>query len=113
MDLARTGNKYFNDAAPWASLKTDRARAALALRTTLELETALAVLMEPFLPFTAEKLWAMLGTAGRHRDVRWHEIARLQTRPGAPLGQREILFAKIEDSVIEAQIARLHAVTRA
>jgi len=113
MDLARTGNKYFNDAAPWASLKTDRARAALALRTTLELETALAVLMEPFLPFTAEKLWAMLGAAGCHRDVRWHEIARLRTRPGAPLGQREILFAKIEDSVIEAQIARLHAVTRA
>jgi methionyl-tRNA synthetase len=107
MDLARTGNKYFNDVAPWSAVKTDRSRAALALRTTLELQTALAVLMEPFLPFSAEKLWGMLGAGGLHRDVRWHEIARLRLEPGAPLGKREILFAKIEDPVIDAQIAKL------
>ncbi len=57
MDLARIGNKYFNDSAPWKWLKTDRGRCASILNTTLQLLTSLAVVMEPFLPFSAEKLW--------------------------------------------------------
>ncbi len=109
MDLARVGNKYFNDAAPWSSLKTDRDRCAATLNTTIQLEAALAVLMEPFLPFTAERLWAMLNGPGSHRDQRWGEIAGIRMPDGHPLGKREVLFHKIEDLAIEAQVQKLHA----
>ena len=109
MDLARAGNKYFNDAAPWSSIKTDRARCAAALNTTVQLEAALAVLMEPFLPFSAEKLWKMLNAPGSHRDLHWDGIARLRLPQDHPLGTREILFNKIEDDIIAAQLEKLHA----
>jgi methionyl-tRNA synthetase len=107
MDLARTGNKYFNDAAPWSSIKSDRARCASTLNTTLRLLAALAVLMEPFLPFSAEKLWRMLNAPGSHRGQRWYDVPGLRLSDGHPLGKREILFNKIEDKIIEAQIAKL------
>lgn len=109
MDLARVGNKYFNDAAPWASIKSDRARCASTINTTLQLQAALAVLMEPFLPFSAEKLWRMLNAPGSHRDQRWSDIPNLRLSDHHPLGKREILFAKIEDAIIEAQIAKLRS----
>jgi methionyl-tRNA synthetase len=107
MDLARAGNKYFNDSAPWSSIKSDRARCASTLNATLQLQLALAVLMEPFLPFSAEKLWNMLNAPGSHRDQRWHEIPALRLPDHHPLGKREILFGKIEDGIIEAQIQKL------
>jgi methionyl-tRNA synthetase len=107
MDLARSGNKYFNDAAPWASIKSDRARCASTLNTTLQLQMALAALMEPFLPFSAEKLWRMLNAPGSHRELRWHDIPNLRLSEQWPLGKREILFEKIEDDIIEAQISKL------
>ena len=107
MDLARAGNKYFNDAAPWARIKTDRARCASTLNTTLQLQAALAVLMEPFLPFSAEKLWRMLNAPGSHRDQRWYDVPDFRLPDNHPLGKREILFGKIEDAIIEAQIAKL------
>jgi methionyl-tRNA synthetase len=107
MDLARTGNKYFNDSAPWKSLKTDRDRCGSILNTTLQLLASLAVLMEPFLPFSAEKLWRMLNGPGSHREQRWDSIPDLRLPDGHPLGEREILFEKIEDEIIEEQIAKL------
>jgi methionyl-tRNA synthetase len=107
MDLARSGNKYFNDEAPWSSLKTDRARCATTLNTTVQLLAALSVLMEPFLPFSAEKLWLMLNAPGSHRAQNWSGIPALRIPDGHPLGKREILFRKIEDEIIEAQIAKL------
>jgi methionyl-tRNA synthetase len=109
MDLARSGNKYFNDAAPWVSIKSDRTRCASTLNTILQLQAALAVLMEPFLPFSAEKLWLMLNAPGSHRDQRWHTIAQLRLVDSHPLGEREILFRKIEGDAIDAQIAKLRS----
>lgn len=109
MDLARSGNRYFNDAAPWSSIKTDRIRCATTLNTVLQLQIALSVLMEPFLPFSAEKLWSMLNAPGSHRDQRWSDIPNLRLPDNHPLGKREILFKKIEDDIIEAQIAKLKA----
>ena len=106
MDLARAGNKYFNDAAPWASAKTDPARCGATLNTALQLQAALSLLMEPFLPFSAAKLRRMLNTPDNRR---WDEAATLRLPDGHPLGTREILFQKIEDPVIDAQIARLAA----
>lgn len=107
MDLARSGNKYFNDEAPWSSFKVDRARCATTLNTTVQLLAALAVLMEPFLPFSAEKLWRMLNAPGSHHDQRWNKVPELRLPDGHPLGKREILFSKIEDAIIEQQIAKL------
>jgi methionyl-tRNA synthetase len=108
MNLARTGNKYFNDSAPWTSLKQDPARCAATLNTTVQLVLALAVMMEPFMPFSAERLWQMLNAPGSHRDIRWQDICRLRLPANHPLGTRDILFPKIEDDVIDAQIAKLH-----
>lgn len=107
MDLARAGNKYFNDEAPWSALKTDRARCATILNTTIQLQTALSVLMEPFLPFSAEKLWRMLNVPGSLRDQRWDAVPNLRLPDGHPLGKREILFSKMEDGLIEEQVAKL------
>jgi len=107
MDLARVGNKYFNDAAPWAAMKTDRARCATILNTTIQLEAALAALMSPFMPDSAEKLWTMLNIPGKIDDLRWRDIAGFRLADGHPLGKREILFSKIEDAIIQAQIDKL------
>jgi methionyl-tRNA synthetase len=107
LGLARIGNRYFNDAAPWVSIKEDRERCATTLNTVLQLELALAVLMEPFLPFSAERLWKMLNAPGSHRERRWHEIPGLRLPENHVLGKREILFHKIEDPVVEAQMAKL------
>jgi len=109
MDLARFGNKYFNDSAPWSSIKSDRVRCASTLNTTLQLLASLAVLMDPFLPFSAEKLWRMLNAPGSHRDRRWYNLSSLRLPDHHPLGKREILFEKIEDEVIAAQIEKLHS----
>ncbi len=109
MDLARTGNKYFNDSAPWKSLKNDRARCGCILNTTLQLLASLSIIMEPFLPFSAEKLWKMLGGPGSHRQQNWEAIPKLRLSDGHPLGKREILFEKIEDEIIEEQIAKLRS----
>jgi methionyl-tRNA synthetase len=107
MDLARSGNKYFNDEAPWSSIKTDRARCATTLNTTVQLQAALSILMEPFLPFSAEKLWRMLNAPGSHRNQQWADVPEFRLPDHHSLGKREILFAKIEDEIIEAQIAKL------
>ncbi len=104
MDLARAGNRYFNDSAPWSSIKTDRSRCATTLNTTLQLEAALAVLMSPFLPFSAARLWKMLNLPGSVEDQRWHRVTDLRLPEAHPLGIREILFSKIEETVITAQI---------
>jgi len=107
MDLARLGNKYFNDAAPWSSIKSDRERCATTLNTIIQLQAALAVLMDPFLPFSAEKLWRMLNGPGSHRDQRWYDVAQIRLPDHHPLGKREILFEKIDDAIIENQVAKL------
>lgn len=109
MDLARSGNRYFNDAAPWSSIKTDRTRCATTLNTVLQLQIALAVLMAPFMPFSAKKLWSMLNAPGSLSDQQWSDIPGLRLPVDHPLGKREILFKKIEDDIIEAQIAKLNA----
>ncbi len=107
MDLARSGNRYFNESAPWSSIKTDRARCAATLNTTIQLEAALAVLMDPFLPFSAARLWKMLNLPGVLEERRWHSLPDLRLPEAHPLGSREILFSKIEDDVIATQIERL------
>jgi methionyl-tRNA synthetase len=104
MDLARAGNKYLADTEPWKLWKTDPARVATILNIALEVSAALAVLMEPFLPHTAEKLSKMLNLI----PVNWKQLnGRTAFTNGHVLGKAGLLFEKIENEVIEKQVQKL------
>ncbi len=111
MDVARFANKYFNDQQPWATLKTDRAKCATTINISLQAVRTLAVLMAPFLPFSAEKVWAMLGQTDDVHEQAWDDAATTMLQPGQPLGQEQILFTKIEDKQIQPEIDRLAALS--
>lgn len=116
MNLARLGNKYFNDAEPWHTRKTDLQACANTIHVSLQICASLAVLLEPVLPFSAQRLREMLrleevrasmpdGPAG---SIGWQEAGRPILAEGHVLGEPAILFTKVEDDAIEAQVARLH-----
>ena len=110
MNLARIGNKYLADTEPWKLAKTDMPRVATILNLALQITANLAIAFEPFLPFSAEKLRRMLCLD--HCD--WNMLGRIDIlSAGAELGQAELLFEKIDDSVIEAQVNKLLATKKA
>ncbi|MBQ9639625.1 MAG: methionine--tRNA ligase [Bacteroidales bacterium] len=103
MNLARLGNKYLTETEPWKIAKTDLQRAATVLNISLQICANLAILCEPFLPFTAEKLRVMLAM----EQLPWREAGKALLEEKHSIGQAELLFEKIEDAAIEAQVARL------
>lgn len=106
MDLARAGNKYLADTEPWKLAKTDMSRVQTILNISLEITAALASLCEPFLPFTAEKIRSMMYIGSRD----WSEaFSGNLLSEGHSLGQAALLFDKIEDEAINAQIEKLNA----
>ncbi len=110
MNIARLGNKYLQDTEPWKVAKTgDMARVATILNTALQICANIAVAFEPFMPFSAEKLCRMLGLD----SLSWQELgsASMMTA-GSALGQPELLFDKIEDEAVEAQLQRLKEARR-
>ncbi len=110
MNLARIGNKYLADTEPWKLAKTDMDRVATILNISLQLVANLAIAFEPFLPFSSDKLRRMLNMT--HFD--WAELGHTDLlAAGHRLGEPELLFEKIEDSVIEAQIQKLLDVKKA
>ncbi|ACY48455.1 methionine--tRNA ligase [Rhodothermus marinus] len=116
MNLARLGNKYFNDTEPWHTRKTDPQACANTIHVSLQICAALGILMEPVLPFAAARLREMLrlegvrsSTPGGEGQLGWDDAARPLLPEGHEIGRPEILFTKIEDEVIERQIARLEA----
>lgn len=101
MNLARIGNKYLADTEPWKLAKTDMKRVETIMNVSLQICANLAIAFEPFLPFTAEKLRAMLGMA----EVDWNKLGQLDIlADGAKIEKPVLLFEKIEDSVIQAQL---------
>ena len=103
MGIARVGNKYISDTEPWKVAKTDMARCATILNISLQICADLAIAFEPFTPFAAERLRTMLGSG-----LDWEVLGRPQVLPaGHQLGTPELLFAKIEDEAIQAQLDRL------
>ena len=106
MNIARLGNKYLADTEPWKVIKTDPERVKTILNISLQITANLAIAAEPFMPFSAEKLLKMLNAEAFTWD-RLGDTDLLQA--GHKLGQAELLFDKIEDSVIEAQLAKLEA----
>ncbi len=107
MDVARDGNKYFNDKEPWRSIKNDRETCSTTLNICVQVAKTLAVLMAPFLPFSAEKLWKMLRQNGSVHKQNWQTAGTDFVAPRRKLAKPEILFSKIDDQTIDAEIERL------
>ena len=110
MNLARIGNKYLADTEPWKLAKTDMTRVATILNISLQLVANLAIAFEPFLPFSSDKLRKMLNMD----NFDWAELGQTDLLPtGHQLGTPELLFKKIEDDVIQAQVDKLLATKKA
>lgn len=104
MNLARIGNKYLADTEPWKLAKTDMERTATILNLALQIAANLSIAFEPFLPFSSDKLRQMLGL----KKANWDQLGSLDLlEPGAELGEVSLLFEKIEDDAIQAQLDRL------
>jgi methionyl-tRNA synthetase len=110
MNLARIGNKYLADMEPWKLAKTDMDRVATILNIALQITANLAIAFEPFLPFSMKKLNHMLNV----EPLGWNRLGTTGLLPaGHQLNQPELLFEKIEDEVIEAQVKKLPAAKKA
>ena len=106
MNLARLGNKYLAETEPWKLIKTDEQRVKTIMNIALQITCNLAVVCEPFLPFTSQKLFAMLNMP----ILKWHAAKQTSNMAaGHTINKDELLFAKIEDSEIQAQIDKLSA----
>lgn len=105
MNLARLGNKYLTDTEPWKLAKTDMDRVATILNFSLDICAQLSIALEPFLPFSTAKLRHILNIREKHQ---WIDFAgKRLLEPGHQLNPAELLFEKIEDNVIDAQVAKL------
>ena len=109
MNLARIGNKYLADTEPWKLAKTDMERVGTILNLSLQLAANLAIAFEPFLPFSSEKLRGMLGM----ETFEWNQLGSTDLLAADhQLGKAELLFEKIEDSAIDAQMQRLEDIKK-
>jgi len=107
MNLARAGNKYFNDREPWRTRKSDPTKCATTINLCIQLIRTLAVLFHPILPFSTPKVWNMLGLDGDVGRQGWDEAGTTAVPEGHRLGKPEVLFKKIDDDVIEQQEQKL------
>jgi methionyl-tRNA synthetase len=104
MNLARIGNKYLADTEPWKLAKTDMARVETIMHLSLQISANLAIAFEPFLPFTSAKLRKMLNM----QSFSWADLGKIDLlQAGEQLGTPELLFEKIEDETIAAQVQKL------
>lgn len=103
MNLARDCNKYFNDSEPWKTIKSDKEKCGTTLNICLNAIYALAEMFNPIIPFSSEKIFKMLNK----QKTDWDSAANENLFEGDQLNNAEILFPKIEDEVIESQMAKL------
>lgn len=104
MNLARIGNKYLADSEPWKVVKTDPERVKTILYLALQLAANLSIAFEPFLPFSSSKLREMLAM----KECDWSQLGSIELlAPGHELNKPELLFEKIEDSVVDEQVKKL------
>lgn len=105
MNLARLGNKYLTETEPWKTIKTDEKRVETILNIALQISANLALLAEPFIPFTSKKLKAMLGLL---TESNWAMTGSSDlVQEGSVLPKPSLLFERIEDKEIEAQVQKL------
>jgi methionyl-tRNA synthetase len=106
MNLARAGNKYLADNEPWKTIKTDEAAAQKVIATSLQVAAHLSNILEPFLPFTSEKLREILGIDGA---LKWDGNETVLLPSGHQLNKAELLFTKFEDEDVEREREKLKA----
>jgi len=110
MEIARLGNRYLQETEPWKVAKTDMARTATILNTALQICASIAVAFEPFIPFSSAKLAEMLGL----KDMKWDMLGRIDlVSAGDEIAQPELLFEKIEDATVQAQVQKLQDTKKA
>lgn len=110
MNLARIGNKYIADSEPWKVVKTDPERVKTIIYISLQLTANLAIAFEPFLPFSSEKLRAMIDMP----EFSWEDLGKTNLlAPGKSLPKPELLFTKVEDETIEFQMKKLQDTIKA
>ena len=104
MNLARLGNRYLTENEPWKQFKTDPERVKTVLAVSLQIVAKLAILSEPFLPFSAKKLQAMIGLEVN----RWNQAKEtVLLNEDSLIGEVELLFTKVEDETVAAQVKKL------
>jgi methionyl-tRNA synthetase len=104
MDLARLGNKYLADNEPWILIKTDKARTGTILNIALQITANLAIMAEPFLPFSAGKMAGFINRV----DLTWQDAGRADLlETGHLLHEPSLLFSKVEDDAVEKQLQKL------
>jgi methionyl-tRNA synthetase len=109
MNLARIGNKYLADSEPWKVIKTDPERVKTIICISLQLTANLAIAFEPFLPFSSKKLYQMLSV----EPLGWDNLGSTELlKAGHQLAKPELLFEKIEDEAIQAQMDRLERIKK-
>ncbi len=104
MNLARAGNKYFNDSEPWKTIKTNKEKCATTLYICLQTIYTLAELMSPVIPYSSEKIFRILNT----KATGWNECGGENLKQDHQLNNAEIIFPKIEDEIIEKQMEKLN-----
>jgi methionyl-tRNA synthetase len=111
MNVARLGNKYLADEEPWKKVKTDEERTKTIMYVSLQIAAALAVLSEPFLPFTSTKLKNMLCFSELDIESAWNDISTKDVLipPTHQIGKGDLLFSKIEDGQVQQQLDKLEA----
>ena len=110
MELARIGNKYLAESEPWAVIKTDPERVKTILYLSLQLVANLSIAFEPFLPFSSKRLRGMIGLD----ECIWADLGRTDIlKEGKHLNEPSLLFEKIEDEVVEAQVKKLNDMKKA
>ena len=115
MNLARLGNKYLADQEPWKLIKTDEERVKAIMYVALQIATGLAILSEPFLPFTSEKLKKILNLESSTVKTNWDGVSTAEALlpAGHIINKSELLFRKIEDKEIQQQLDKLEATKKA
>jgi len=103
MNLARAGNKYFNDSEPWKSSKANKEQCGATINICLNIIYTLAEIFSPVIPFTSEKIFKMLNA----KPTNWLESGNTNLAEGQLLNEPQILFTKLEDKVIEEQVNKL------
>ena len=110
MAYSRIGNKYLADTEPWKVVKTDPERVKTILNIALQITANTAIAIEPFMPFSAEKMLKMLAVD----KFGWEQLGSMELlAAGHAIGDAELLFEKIEDDVIQAQLDKLEASRKA
>ena len=110
MNFARIGNKYLADTEPWKLIKTDPERVKTILNIALQITANTAIAIEPFMPFSAEKMLKMLAV----EKFSWEQMGSMELiAAGHTIGEAVLLFEKIEDDVIQAQLDKLEAARKA